>query len=280
MIFLVTALRSEARPFIDALRMRKRVDVPAFEIFTTDDFALILSGIGKIKSATATTFLLSRSDAFPPAAILNIGVAAASREKGAIGDAFQINKITDESTNRCFFPDLLVGGEFLESDLITVDRPVCNDMHGTLADMEASGFFQAASVFVPLHRIQIVKILSDFTDPTALSADLISRLVESKRDAVLSFAGRVASQPPETISPLSPEEASLIERLCERFHLTAAQSHHLRETAVACKIRSGKDLTCLAEFLPMATHRKEQNKTILSRMIQVLTADALFPSLH
>lgn len=279
MIVLVTALRSEARPFIDALHLRKRMEVSAFEVYVTDDITLILSGIGKIKSATATTFLLTRSEADPPSAILNIGVAAASPGKGALGEAFQINKITDESTGRCFFPDLLIGGEFNESDLVTVDKPVYDDTHGTLADMEASGFFQASSVFVPLHRIQIVKILSDFTNPGSLSADLITQLVESKRDTVLSFAARVASQPPETASPLSPEEASLIERVCERFHLTAAQSHRLTEAAVACKIRTG-NVACLAEFLPMATNRKERNKTILTRMIHVLTADALLPSLH
>jgi hypothetical protein len=82
-------------------------------------------------------------------AILNVGIAGGAAEFTAVGEILHINQITDHSTGR-FAPRDDRKKRLQRRPVVTVDLPVAGVSLGdTLVDMEATGFFQAASTFLP-----------------------------------------------------------------------------------------------------------------------------------
>jgi len=72
MNLIVTALCSEAEPIIEYFRLKKNTASNKFDIFENDRIALVVSGIGKIKSAIATT-ILSSTYSSPDVTFFNFG---------------------------------------------------------------------------------------------------------------------------------------------------------------------------------------------------------------
>ncbi|MCB0340373.1 MAG: hypothetical protein KDD53_12250, partial [Bdellovibrionales bacterium] len=60
MIAIVTALHCEAKPIIDHFGLKKDAQSHQFEVFLSDEYLLLISGVGKIKAAIGTTYLLAR----------------------------------------------------------------------------------------------------------------------------------------------------------------------------------------------------------------------------
>ena len=61
MIYILTALRPEADGLIKQYQLKKVKDKP-FEVFSSEEMKLVVSGVGKINAAAATSYILSDSD--------------------------------------------------------------------------------------------------------------------------------------------------------------------------------------------------------------------------
>ena len=170
---IVSAIFIEAKVFIEKYNLRRTND-RFFKIYKNDDYLVIISGVGKIKMAIATSYILQIVN---PSIIINFGISASLSYN--IGDVFLINKITDFENSRSYYPDILRKHNLKESDIITYDVPQSNDANiqtrKHLIDMEASGFFQSAFHFTSLHKIVILKTISD----NANSGTLIKSMVET-----------------------------------------------------------------------------------------------------
>lgn len=170
MTYIVTALKSEALPIIDFFNLLKNDDLK-FKIFVNDKITIIISGIGKINSAIATTYLSPQ----PNDKIINIGICGGTNHK--IGEIFQIKKIIDKSSNKVVHIKNIAN---LNATTITCCDLPQNDpkkFKNTLIDMESFGFYEASCKFVEKENIQLIKIVSDKISDTILTPKEVHNLI-------------------------------------------------------------------------------------------------------
>ena len=177
MIVFVTAIFSEAKALIEYFELQK-VEKKPFLIYQSDNIALIISGMGKINSAVATTYI---SQKYSINKIINIGICGANDTKKEIGSLYSIKSIIDASSSKKFVISDM--GETLYTfDKIIKDKKLVK--RGVLVDMEAFGFYSAASKFVDKKDIKIFKIISDYLETSHIDNDFIYALVKSQMDTI------------------------------------------------------------------------------------------------
>ncbi len=159
MTYILCALHAEAAMFIDAWNLEKSDD-RHFLIYENTNTKLIISGIGKLSAAIATTYLLQKYDAKKEDRLYNIGTCSSKKEE--IGAFIMIGKIIDVSTNKSYL--LHTKGEALSC----VEKPIvsADDIQTTYGDMESVGIYIASKKFLPLTAISILKVVSDQLNPT------------------------------------------------------------------------------------------------------------------
>ena len=79
MIYLCSSMYIEAEPFIKKLNLKKDTSVTKFQIFNNEDFMFIITGIGKIKSSIAATYMLTKYEPHESDIFINIGLCGAKR---------------------------------------------------------------------------------------------------------------------------------------------------------------------------------------------------------
>ncbi len=150
----------EAQPFIEKLGLRPIDDL--FDVYGSDDFVLIISGIGKAHAAAATSHIITR---YGVKQIYNLGAAGALDEKFKLGDIFQI-----ASTEEIDRIDIRSGEthklqanadlDLASTSLVTVDTPIKDNrhLHGRgLVDMEGAAVLQTAQTYnIPCRLIKFV----------------------------------------------------------------------------------------------------------------------------
>jgi adenosylhomocysteine nucleosidase len=271
LIDIVTALHCEAKPLITKFNLKKDTASTKFDLFRSSDVSLIVSGMGKIRSAAATTFLLHTGGV--PEAVVNIGICGSANAHWKLGSLFVINKVTDHASGREFYPDLVYKFGLEESAVETFDKPVVMEnisgMDLGLVDMEASGFFQSASLFLESHRIVCLKIISDFLELSNISKDFISGLIGKNVpsiEKVLSVLKRAYRPAPA----LSHAEQEWLGKIRKQLRLTETQHHQLVDWAKSYKVRNHAGLDVLETFLTLEIKTKNDNKLAFSRIRQIL----------
>ena len=161
MIHVITAVNCEARPLKD---------------LESDDLEIITGGVGKVNAAFAVGRVfprpLTRADLLSDA-VVNIGICCSKDKEGL----FLVNKITDSTTGRDFYPDIIRVSGLPECSLISSDDTVTDPETGFLYDMEASSIFEASSKLISPDRIIVMKIVSDHGDTSELTSEKISDLI-------------------------------------------------------------------------------------------------------
>ena len=161
MLYIVTALYIEAKPLISLFNLKKDNSYTKFQVFSNENVKLVISGTGKIKSATALTYLISKEDIKKNDYIVNIGFVA-SNKNSQLGDIVYISKIQNAYSDFDFYPEMIYKHNFLEGSLTTFDSIVESKIEDIeYIDMEAYGFFQTASIFFKKAKIIVLKIVSD-----------------------------------------------------------------------------------------------------------------------
>jgi len=187
MLNIVVALPEEARPLVRYFKLQRCHDIRHFALYRNNDMQLIVSGIGKLASVTATGFLAGLT-INKPAAWLNLGVAGG--DVGPIGEIVLANEIVDSVSNTKFYPSICFEVPMKLTRVVTVTDPDTNYIDNAVFDMEASGFYGAALRFSTAELIHSVKIVSDNSNNSVdnLTKENVSELIECKMTAISEIA--------------------------------------------------------------------------------------------
>lgn len=270
---VVTALRQEARPLIDAFGLKQDAASRRIPVYTSADTLLVISGIGKLYAGIATTHALHLAGNTDSCQIVNVGICGAVVDQIGLGEAVIANKIWDHASGREFFPDLLINHSLQEASLGTFDEPVTTASRPMLAcdivDMEASGVFQAAHLFVSPHQMLFLKVATDYLE---FSSDDYAQMLRYYEQSVEEWLPVVAQCDRfEASDPvISPEQEALLDSLAESMRLTQTQVHQLRDAALRFLVRGGEDLDFLKPELNSRPKHKSLRNQLFASMIEAL----------
>jgi adenosylhomocysteine nucleosidase len=273
MLYLITALTAEARPIIDHLRLKRMDTAYRFEVYRSPDVILIRSGVGKILSAAAVSYLCALQKFSPSDVISQIGICGMPDSTVSIGQVMLINKITDHGSGRDYYPDIIIGHPFKETALVTHERPVRSletNSRKNAVDMEASGFIEAAQVFSQSHQIACLKIVSDHLDFATLKPEAVSGLITEGLPEIIEYLNRLQTLIKSERPVLEINESQLILEIRSRFRLTETNYHRLLSAAKKFKVVKGNDISFLLDFLSRTTKTKIESNDILESILEKL----------
>ncbi|TGL57166.1 phosphorylase [Leptospira ognonensis] len=251
---LFFALSQEAKPWIDALQLKPDSKQGHFRFYQNEKHTVVITGPGKLATAMAVTEMaqrLPREQRHPGFRVWNLGICGSTNMNHSIGDFFWANRIRDYERARDYFPEKIESlGWDKESHVTTVERPVTNmenldskfyqflDKNKleemSLIDMEAAGFFEAASVYFELHQIQVGKIVSDHLEGTLCQASKIEELMQETKNKFLELFetdGLVTSR-----EILSPEIWGKIKQFADSVYFTESMFVELKKSITYFKI--------------------------------------------
>ncbi|MCF6094179.1 hypothetical protein L1765_09405 [Microaerobacter geothermalis] len=274
MHYIVTALYNEAKSIIHHFQLKKIPSSSKFQIFGNDEIKLVVSGVGMLSSAIATTHLLTlyrlKHNEQMNDSIINIGISGAVQDHLSIGEPVLVHKIMNRATGKSYYPDILIQHEMREGVLETFAHPVEKSkfftITGDLVDMEGAGFFDAASSFLPPHHIYCVKIVSDFLEPMAPSQQEVAQLIEKNIPAIAQLIERSKQLHQNSKETLSEEENKLLYDISRNLRLTTTQTHQLYQLAKQYKIRENLNLDFLNPFYHIQVKTKTEGKNYFEQI--------------
>ncbi|EYE89351.1 nucleoside phosphorylase [Fervidicella metallireducens AeB] len=268
MIYIATALYSEAQPFIDKLNLKKDNEITKFQVFKNKNYTLIITGVGKIPSAIAVTYLLSKSNIGKDDFFINIGLCGCRDKMVSIGSTFICNKIVDNDTGFSYFPDILFEHPFSEGSITTYSKVVkgCKS-NELLADMEASALFQAAGVFFQPHQIMFFKIVSDYLTGEFIPNDIVYKYISNNADKIIEFVDRLNNK--FKLNPLwTEEEKNILHKTSESLKLSVTMENELTQLLTYYKLKNGDIFNLLAPYLKVECKSKKEGKIYLEQIKQ------------
>ena len=198
MIILAMAIYCEAKPLIEKYRLKKDESYMPFTVFANEEkeILLIITGTGNAAAASSVAGVCAKLDLKADKNFLvNIGTCAST---SASDEIYICSKITDESSERTFYPDMIYKNPFKEAEIITSavlfknknDKNPQNTSGTVLYDMEAAFVWQAGAYFFAPHEMSFVKILSDNGDTEGITPDYITALVENHINIIGEYINR------------------------------------------------------------------------------------------
>ena len=185
MLRFVVALAAEARPLVDRYRLERVSGGGAFPIFRRGGTALVVSGVGKVAAAAATSYLhLSVAGAGAESGWINVGIGGHRRRP--VGEAVIAHRIRDLASGRFWDLARLASAPCAGVEVLTVDRPEVAFREPGVYEMEASGFYPTARRFAASGLVHCLKVISDGPeiDPDALTRRRVAGLIEGQLEAV------------------------------------------------------------------------------------------------
>lgn len=177
-IRFVVALPSEAKPINRHFGLIRDNGAMEYSLYRNRGVALVITGIGCEVSERATRWLHQKLP--EPAVWINVGIAGHSHQP--LGVALLASEIVHQSSGRRWRTVLPARPPCGSAPLITCAAPETGYLHSALYDMEAAGFYSAASAIAPPHRIHCVKIVSDNPQNPVhgINREIITRLMNDQ----------------------------------------------------------------------------------------------------
>ena len=127
MVYIFAAHKGEVEHLIKKLSLGKRKISFPFLQYEGEEILLTITGQGQINASVSVAVTLQEEKAKKGDLLLSLGSAAAilGRNRAAedlLGRWFWIQRLEQESTGRCFYPDLLYKLDFPEAGLLTGDK--------------------------------------------------------------------------------------------------------------------------------------------------------------
>ena len=160
--YFFAALPCEAKPLINHFKLKKELSVTAFTIYRNANITLTVTGLGKSAMAAGVAYTLALFPASCLPVLLNIGIAG--HRSYELGSIFAVEKITDQETERKYYPQWVIAPPCPTHTLITVAQAQSNYASDSLYEMEASAFYEIAIRFSSSELIHCIKIISDNQD--------------------------------------------------------------------------------------------------------------------
>ena len=226
MLIWVCALHCEAKPVIDFYRLKKSQEANAFDLYLGDAMCCIVSGIGKLASASASAWIAARyRQQAASLAWINLGIAGAAEHE--IGSLFCVHQVIDGDDGRRYYPAPATRDSCPGSACMTVSRPDEDYRGDCLFDMEASGFMHASLRFSSAELIKSVKVVSDNRHArTGNDRAQVSLLLQRHIESIDAQA--------RALMTLNDERAALVpdpaawRRLTQLAHFSQTQKNRLR----------------------------------------------------
>lgn len=127
MVYIFAAHKGEVEPLIKKLSLGKRKTSFPFLQYEGEEILLTITGQGQINASVSVAATLQEEKAKKGDLLLSLGSAAAilgrkRTSEDLLGRWFWIQKLEQQSTGRCFYPDLLYKLDFPEAGLLTGDK--------------------------------------------------------------------------------------------------------------------------------------------------------------
>jgi hypothetical protein len=288
---LFFALPHEAKPWIEAMKLKPEKKQGHFRFYHNEKHTVVVSGPGKLAMAMAVTelaFKLPKEKRHPGFRVWNLGICGSANTRYAIGDFFWINKIHDFGQNRDYYPERFESWNVeKETHLTTFDRPISKDINSDsrfyqqitqekceqleLIDMEASGFFEAASIYFELSQIKVGKILSDFLEGSLCSAQHVSELLAETKNLLFDAFESEGTNLQNPV--LNPEEWEKWEALGKNLHFTESMLVELKKSILYYRLRYPENPVPLVQKLDLnRPFEKKDAKEVFSLWKSLLYA--------
>ncbi|NBU98100.1 MAG: hypothetical protein EBS19_07805, partial [Spirochaetia bacterium] len=258
----------------NTFKLKKDISFSKFDVFKNDNIKLIVTGVGKIRSAIATTSLLVKEPPNPEDRILNIGICGSGIIEYKTGEYFLINKIDDYSSRKSFYPETVFKHTLEEERIITFDRPVSRkefrEPPACLVDMEASGFYEAASQHFHSHKIHLLKIISDHLKGEKLTGSFVQGLMEKLIPALRSLIDDSYKVIEKDTNVLNSDDYQVFETVSSDLKLSTTQRFQVLDLIKGYKIRSGGDMDFLRKFVKQKKSSKVENKKVFDEIVDKL----------
>lgn len=171
MLYIVTALKSEAQAFVEKYRLTK-TNSHGYTVFEGEELRVIVSGVGVESAKKAATFFLENFAISDNDIFINVGICGANKEHN-IGTLLAIGSIIYRGKNYKV--------STAPHTITCVDEEVSQDFFD-IADMESFGFYEAIKEMQNYH---IFKIVSDHFEPESVTKDATKKLILSAIDAMM-----------------------------------------------------------------------------------------------
>ncbi len=270
MLYIVTALYIEAKPLISLFNLKKDNTYTKFQVFSNENIKLIISGTGKIKSATALTYLISNKDIKENEYIINIGFIASLNNNSQLGDIVYISKIQNAYSDTTFYPEIIYKHNFLEGSLTTFDKIIDNKIENIeYIDMEAYGFFQTASIFFKKDKIIVLKIISDILKENVKDRILFDfeddNIFNESYKKIYDFLLKFLNIPTDSRNNFNNNEQDLIKKVLENLKLSDTMTYELFNILKYLKIKYG-NIDILKKYENIEINSKVQGKKIFEEI--------------
>ena len=270
MLYIVIALYIEAKPLISLFNLKKDNTYTKFQVFSNENIKLIISGTGKIKSATALTYLISNKDIKENEYIINIGFIASLNNNSQLGDIVYISKIQNAYSDTTFYPEIIYKHNFLEGSLTTFDKIIDNKIENIeYIDMEAYGFFQTASIFFKKDKIIVLKIISDILKENVKDRILFDfeddNLFNESYKKIYDFLLKFVNIPTDSRNNFNNNEQDLIKKVLENLKLSDTMTYELFNILKYLKIKYG-NIDILKKYENIEINSKVQGKKIFEEI--------------
>ena len=270
MLYIVTALYIEAKPLISLFNLKKDNTYTKFQVFSNKNIKLIISGTGKIKSATALTYLISNKDIKENDYIINIGFIASSNNNSQLGDIVYISKIQNAYSDTTFYPEMIYKHNFLEGSLTTFDKIIEKKIENIeYIDMEAYGFFQTASIFFKKDKIIVLKIISDILKEKLEDRILIDfkdeNLFNESYKKIYNFLLEFINIPTDNENNFNNNEQDLIKKVLENLKLSDTMTYEFFNILKYLKIKY-ENIDILKRYENIEVNSKVQGKKIFEEI--------------
>lgn len=261
MLAIVTALQCEAQPLIERLRLKQAQKHKKWRAYRSDDTIVVVSGVGKIRAAMAVVWLIEAAEFAPAATLRTINFGSCGSANANLhprGSLALMNRILDHGTGRVYYPDMLPQHGLTESGVETFDHPVTMDAHPSqpLVDMEASGYFEAASLYLAPDQIYCLKIVSDHLEGGRIADAEVRASICQQWGAIEGFFRCVRRYQLAPADGCLVGDLELLDRVVDHLRLTKAQQDRLRRLAEAYCIRNRSTLEPLTPYTSIACKSK------------------------
>ena len=221
----VVALPGEAQPIIERFHLSPFKHSP-FKTFrnANKERWLVISGVGKDLSEQACAHVAEVSSTNASTAWLNVGVGG--HRSLPIGTILAAHKITDDTSGRTWYPPMIFDLPCNSSEVRTLKSESHNYPHDEIIEMEAAGFYEAASRYTSHELIHCLKVISDNEKSPRLKYNAVPELLAGCLDKIDNISSQLMqlSREQGQLNKPHPEMDSFL----EKWAFTATQTHQLK----------------------------------------------------
>ncbi len=288
MLMIFTALYCEAEPFIRFYKLKKQRNFHSFQIYAQDDIFLLITNTGSIKAAIGVAYLCSNHIPGPSDRLFNIGVCGCKKKDVPVGSAFLCNKIHEQGTGRCYYPDMCYTHPFHEDSIVSCQSIVNHTSNiylpETLVDMEAAAIFQAGSVFYRPDQMFFVKVVSDHLEDKRIKPERITCLMQENLSSITGWMHELHQESTEDSSIFSPEEKHSLEKVGKKLRLSVTMIHQLYQMMHYYKLQNGSFTARVDAFLktnqPLPCKTKKEGKECFEQLKKEFIKPPFFSYIH